>query len=109
MLEAERILNEYNQPALIEEFLPGREFTAAIIGNNGDAEVLPIVEISYEDFPEDFIPIYSYEAKWILDTREKPLNVFSCPAKLDSALENKIKETVIKNLSSASLQRLVSN
>lgn len=96
MLEAERILIEYNQPALIEEFLPGREFTAAIIGNNSSAEVLPIVEISYKDFPEDFIPIYSYEAKWILDTREKPLNVFSCPAKLDSALENRIKETALK-------------
>lgn len=96
LLEAERILSEYNQPALIEEFLPGREFTAAIIGNNGDAEVLPIVEISYKEFPKDFIPIYSYEAKWILDTREKPLNVFSCPAKLDPALENKIKETALK-------------
>ena len=94
--EIERILNEYNQPALVEEFLPGREFTAAIIGNNGNAEVLPIVEISYKDFPDDFVPIYSYEAKWILDTREKPLNVFSCPAKLDSSLENKIKETVLK-------------
>lgn len=96
VLEAERILNEYSQPALIEEFLPGREFTAAIIGNNGDAEVLPIVEIRYKDFPEDFIPIYSYEAKWILDTREKPLNVFSCPANLDPILENKIKETVLR-------------
>jgi len=96
MLEVERILNEYNQPALIEEFLPGREFTAAIIGNNSDAEVLPIVEISYADFPQDFIPIYSYEAKWILDTREKPLNVFSCPAKLDMALENKIKATTLR-------------
>jgi len=96
MLEVERILNEYNQPALIEEFLPGREFTVAIIGNNGSAEVLPIVEISYKDFPEDFIPIYSYEAKWILDTREKPLNIFSCPAKLDYTLENKIKETALK-------------
>jgi D-alanine-D-alanine ligase len=96
MLEAERILVEYNQPALIEEFLPGREFTVAIIGNNSSAEVLPIVEISYKDFPEDFIPIYSYEAKWILDTREKPLDVFSCPAKLDSVLESKIKETALK-------------
>lgn len=96
MLEVKRILNEYKQPALIEEFLPGREFTVAIIGNNGDAEVLPVVEISYKDFPEDFIPIYSYEAKWILDTREKPLNVFSCPAKLDHALESKIKETALK-------------
>jgi len=96
LLEVERILKEYNQPALIEEFLLGREFTAAILGNDGDAEVLPIVEISYKDFPDDFVPIYSYEAKWILDTREKPLNVFSCPAKLDSTLENAIKETALK-------------
>jgi D-alanine-D-alanine ligase len=93
--EAERIIKEYNQPALIEEFLSGREFTAAVIGNGDEAEVLPIVEISYSDFPEDFIPIYSYEAKWILDTKENPLEVFSCPARIDKRLERKIKETVL--------------
>ncbi len=96
MKEVERILIEYNQSALVEEFLSGREFTVAIIGNGNDAEVLPIVEISYNDFPKDFIPIYSYEAKWILDTKENPLDVFSCPAKIDSVLENKIKETVLR-------------
>jgi D-alanine-D-alanine ligase len=94
--EAERIIIEYNQAALIEEFLPGREFTAAIIGNGDEAEVLPIVEISYNDFPDDFIPIYSYEAKWILDTKENPLEVFSCPAKIDKMLEKRIKEIVLK-------------
>ncbi len=94
--EIERILNEYNQPALVEEFLPGREFTVAIIGNDDEAETLPIVEISYQDFPNDFIPIYSYEAKWILDTRDKPLNVFSCPAKLNAPLERKIRETALE-------------
>ena len=96
MKEAERILVEYNQPALIEEFLSGREFTVAIMGNGKEAEVLPIVEISYNEFPEDFIPIYSYEAKWILDTKENPLDVFSCPAKIDSKLESKIKNAVLK-------------
>jgi D-alanine-D-alanine ligase len=95
LLEVNRILTEYDQPALIEEFLPGREFTVAIIGNNGDAEVLPVVEISYNDFPKDFIPIYSYEAKWILDTRDNPLNVFSCPAKIDNSLENQIKDIAL--------------
>ncbi len=94
--EVERILGEYNQPALIEEFLPGREFTVAIIGNGIDAEVLPVVEIQYNDFPEDFIPIYSYEAKWILDTKENPLEVFSCPAKINKELENNIKDTVLR-------------
>ena len=94
--EVSRILKEYNQPALIEEFLPGKEFTVAIIGNGTEAEVLPIVEIQYNDFPADFIPIYSYEAKWILDTKEDPLEVFNCPAKIDKKLEAKIKDIVLK-------------
>lgn len=94
--EVNRIVGEYDQPALIEEFLPGREFTVALIGNGDDAEVLPIVEINYTEFPEDFIPIYSYEAKWILDTKENPLDVFSCPAKVSNELELKIKKTALR-------------
>ena len=94
--EVERITSEYRQSALIEEFLPGREFTAAVMGNGSDAEVLPIVEINYKDFPDDFIPIYSYEAKWILDTKENPLDVFHCPARISPELEKAIKENVLR-------------
>ena len=94
--EVERITVEYGQSALIEEFLPGREFTAAVMGNGAEAEVLPIVEINYKDFPDDFIPIYSYEAKWILDTKENPLDVFHCPAAITPELEKAIKENVLR-------------
>ena len=93
--QVERIITEYSQPALIEEFLSGREFTIAILGNGDEAEVLPIVEIEYKDFPEGFIPIYSYEAKWILDTKENPLDVFSCPANLSPVLETKIRQVAL--------------
>jgi D-alanine-D-alanine ligase len=93
--QVDKVISEYSQPALIEEFLTGREFTVAIIGNGEDAEVLPIVEIEYKDFPEGFIPVYSYEAKWILDTKENPLDVFSCPANLTPELETKIKHVAL--------------
>ena len=73
--EVSRILISYNQPALIEEFLPGREFTVAVLGNGDEAEILPIIEIRYEAFPEDVVPLYSYEAKWILDTKENKFDV----------------------------------
>jgi len=94
--EAERIIVQYNQAALIEEFLPGREFTVAVIGNGDESTVLPIIEISYANFPSDIIPIYSFEAKWILDTKENPLDVFSCPANVSKELEDQIKKTVLK-------------
>ncbi len=94
--EVNRVLAEYEQPALIEEFLPGREFTVAVLGNDDEAEVLPIVELNYNDFPDDFIPIYSFEAKWILDTRENPLDVFSCPANVNEELDLQIKDTVLR-------------
>ena len=94
--EVNRIVSSYNQPALIEEFLPGREFTVAVLGNGNDAQVLPIIEIRYDDFPKDVLPLYSYEAKWILDTKENKFDVFDCPAKLDKNLEQQIKDTVLR-------------
>jgi D-alanine-D-alanine ligase len=41
----EWVLTWYQQPALIEEFLPGREFTVGILGNGRQAKVLGIGEI----------------------------------------------------------------
>jgi len=89
-------LKTYNQPFLVEEFLPGREFTVAIIGNGKDTEVLPIVEINLSELPKELAPIYSYEAKWVVDTRDNPLNIFSCPAKIDTELQKKITNIALK-------------
>jgi len=88
-------LNEYQQPFLVEEFLPGKEFTVALIGNGDQTEVLPIVEINFDELPKELIPIYSFEAKWIIDTREKPLNIFTCPAKIDEKLYNRISKIAL--------------
>jgi D-alanine-D-alanine ligase len=92
---AENVL-KYNQPFIVEEYLPGREFTVAVIGNGSEARTLPIVEMNFNQLPSYMIPIYSYEAKWILDTRDNPLDIFTCPAKIDPDLEKKISELVLR-------------
>lgn len=92
---AENVL-KYNQPFIVEEYLPGREFTVAVIGNGIEAKTFPIVEMNFNELPSDMIPIYSYEAKWILDTRDNPLDIFTCPAKIDPDLEEKISELVLR-------------
>jgi D-alanine-D-alanine ligase len=85
------ILTRYHQPALVEKYLPGREFTVALLGNGSDLEILPIVEIQFDQLPADINPIYSYEAKWIWDTVERPLEIFTCPAKVSPPLRRKIQ------------------
>jgi D-alanine-D-alanine ligase len=40
-----RVNGRYRQPALIERYLPGREFTVGIVGNGNDARVLGVCEI----------------------------------------------------------------
>ncbi|MFA6457215.1 MAG: D-alanine--D-alanine ligase, partial [Bacteroidota bacterium] len=88
-----KVLEEYEQPALIEEFLPGREFTVAMLGNGADLAVLPIVEIKFDSLPKGVNPIYSYEAKWIWDQSSDPLEIFECPATLPENLKTAIEET----------------
>ncbi len=88
--EVKIILDTYNEPALVEDFLPGREFTVAMLGNGDDVQVLPIVEIKFDALPDGVNPIYSYEAKWIWDQRDTPLDVFECPARIDDSLTDEI-------------------
>jgi D-alanine-D-alanine ligase len=55
---AEWILNEFHQPALIEEYLPGREFTVGIVGNGSETKAIGGMEvICAENLP------YSVEVK----------------------------------------------
>ncbi len=87
-------IGTYKQPVIIERFLSGREFTVGVLGNYPNVEILPIVEIDHSQLPEGAVPIYSYEAKWIWDTREKPLAIFKCPADVTPDLKNRIESVV---------------
>ncbi len=88
-----RVLLNYHQPALIEKFLGGREFTVALLGNDRDVRVLPIIEMQFDHLPQGANPIYSFEAKWEWDSLEHPLGqMYTCPARIDVQLEQRIRE-----------------
>jgi D-alanine-D-alanine ligase len=41
-----KLLSEFDQPVLVEQYLPGREFTVGIIGSGEHARVLGVMEIT---------------------------------------------------------------
>lgn len=55
------LLNRHNQPVLVEEYLPGREFTVGILGAGSDARVLGTMEVTFR--PHAQTSIYSFEMK----------------------------------------------
>ena len=55
------LLQKFDQPVLVEEFLPGREFTVAILGTGANARVLGSMEVCLR--PNAKTTIYTYEMK----------------------------------------------
>ena len=55
------LLAKYDQPVLVEEFLPGREFTVAILGTGAKARILGTMEVCLR--PNAKTTIYTYEMK----------------------------------------------
>jgi len=80
MDRAAYLLERYRQPVLAEAFLPGDEFTVAIMGNDADTRCLPTIRYRWDGLPSGALPVMGYEAKWVWDAPGSGLNVLECPA-----------------------------
>jgi len=89
------VVESYGQPALVERFLPGREFTCAVLGTGRAARALPLVEVRFAALPAGAAPIYGYEAKWVWDTTADPLDIFACPAEVEPPLAAAVERTAL--------------
>jgi len=89
------VVTNYNQSALAEEYLEGREFTVSVIGNN-PPRVLPIVEITFDYLPPGVHKFDSYEVKWYWDNPTNPVDPVVCPAKIDDELRKKIEDVALR-------------
>lgn len=92
---AEHLLAVYRQPVLAEPYLPGQEFTVAILGNQPDVRCLPTIRYRFETLPEGELPVMGYEAKWVWDTPGAALEVLECPAEIDPMLNHRIQAAAL--------------
>lgn len=86
-------IQKYKQPALVEEFLDGREFTVGVLGH--PPKLLPIVEIKFDELPKGMPKFDHYEAKWIYDNPKFKSDPLVCPAKISKKLEKQINDSVL--------------
>lgn len=67
----------YKQDMLVEEYIPGREFTVGVLGNGAETRVFSPMEIVYINKQNNF-NIYSYNVK----QNYKQLIRYECPASI---------------------------
>jgi D-alanine--D-alanine ligase len=82
-----QMLEEYQQPILVEQFIEGKEFSTGLLGRpDQDPEVLSILEIDFSKFPE-VGGVYGQRAKTVLDS----LDHYICPARIPEKLKKKLE------------------
>ena len=91
----EFVCSYYDQPALVEEYINGRELNVAILGDK-EAIVLPVSEIDFSAMPPQYHKIVSYQAKWDASNETYHKTIPVCPAILPAEVERQIAEIARK-------------
>lgn len=96
------IQTEFNAPALIEEYIEGRELYVGVLGND-KPEALPILEWDFSKMPKGTPRIASSEAKWDEESAYKDApEVF--PTDIPEPICVKMQETAIQAFRSLKLR-----
>ena len=89
------IHTEFDTPALIEEYIEGREFYVAVLGND-KPEALPIVELDLSKLPEGTPRIAGSEVKWEEDTEAYKITRAILPQDLDDDLIARLQSIAVQ-------------
>lgn len=95
MERVEYVQNEFDSPALIEEYIEGREIYAAILGSYEHTEVLPLVELDLSKLPEGTPRIASRDVKFERGSKAYKLTKSKIAEDLDEATTQKLADTAL--------------
>jgi D-alanine-D-alanine ligase len=90
-----RIHRQLGQPAIIEQFIDGRELNISVLWRKGKPEVLPLAEIEFRDYGKDRPRIVGYEAKWLQDSFEYSHTVRAIPAPLPARTAREVRRLAV--------------
>ena len=88
------IQEEFDSPALIEEYIEGREIYAAVIGND-HAEALPLIELDLSKLPEGMAKVAGTEVKWEKDTEAYKVTKSAPAEDLDEETVERLSKTAL--------------
>ncbi len=98
-----RVTARYVRPALVEQYIDGREFNVAVIERRGP-EVLPIAEILFGDLPAGAPRLVGFQAKWQPRHEYYRKTVPQCPARLPARAAGELRRAALRAWAAAGLR-----
>ena len=89
-----KVIETFNQPVLVEDFIDGREFHVSVIGN-GRLRVLPIAEMDFSAIREDTGRLCTYDSKFAPASSDYQMIQLRLPAALSAQEKLKLEETAV--------------
>src|SRR5213075_3164835 len=94
---------EFDTPALIEEYIEGRELYVAVLGNE-KPQALPVVELDLSKLPEGTPKIAGTEVKWEEDTLAFKATKPFFPDDLAEDVTKKLQDTAVQAFTALQLR-----
>lgn len=91
MGRVKKMIREYQEPVIAEEYIEGREFNISILGNGKEAQILPIAEIDHSAAGKNDPKILTYASKWDESSQEYQKTMPICPTSLSPSLEKSLR------------------
>ena len=95
MERVQRIEEEFDSPALIEEYIEGREIYAAILGSYEHSRALPLVELDFSRLPKGTPRIASWDVKFEKETQVHKLTKSGVVRNLDEETVSHISQNAL--------------
>jgi len=94
MQRIEWIQDEFDSPALIEEYIEGREIYVGILGNQ-QPEMLPLIELDLSRLPANMPKVAGTEVKWDKDSEAYKVTKSAPVDDLDEEIVGKLNSTAL--------------
>jgi D-alanine-D-alanine ligase len=88
------IIEAFHEPALVEDFIDGREFHVGVVGN-GKLQVLPIAEMDFSAFREDCGRLCTYDSKFSPSSPDYQMIQLRLPANLSTDAKMRLENTAV--------------
>lgn len=97
------MLEQFGAPVLVEPYLEGREFSVVVV-ECPEVSVMPASEIRFDERGPERWPIFTYDAKWLVESADFNSTPVDYPANIPPELQGRLADLARKSCAAVGIR-----